>query len=71
MMDKDTIHEIKRIWEKLNEFSKKLSDFTNVRHAESVERLDIADEALCDLDTVYSDKAAELEEALCEISEMI
>lgn len=70
-MKKDTLQEIAKIWEKLNEISKKLSDFTDSRHAESVERLNISDEALCDIDEIYDGRVADMEEALCEISEML
>lgn len=67
--------EITALWDAIERIEKKLSDFTEIRHGESTESIanleTIEEEALCDLDLAYSERTAELEEALCELSEMM
>lgn len=74
-MDKSTLQEIAAIWDKISGIEKKLSDFTESRHAESVESIaaleEMEEEALCDIDLAYSERTADLEEALCELSEIM
>lgn len=65
------LKEITAIWEKLNEIERKLSAFTDTRHAESTERITVSEEALCDVDEAYDQRIADIEDALCEVSEII
>ena len=74
-MDKNTLNEIGALWEKINSLARSASNFTDIRHSESTEGIAnleaMAEEALCDVDTAYDGRVAELEEALCEISELL
>ena len=65
------LKEVSAIWDKLNEIEKKLSAFTDIRHDQNAARITDEEEALCDLDEAYSEHVAELEEALCEVTEMM
>ena len=74
-MDKDTLAEIGALWRKISEVEGKLSGFTDMRHGESVDRIDslesTSEEALCDVDEAYDQRVADVEEALCELTEML
>lgn len=70
-MEKEYLHEIKAIWDKIGEIERKLSAFYDDRHAENADRIDASEEGLCDIDEAYDQRVADVEEALCEISEMM
>lgn len=74
-MDKNVLNEIAALWEKFNSLSRSASDFTDIRHSESTKGIAnleaMAEEALCDVDEAYNKRVADIEEALCEISELL
>ena len=70
-MDKEILHEISVIWDKIQSIEKKLSDLTENRHAENSERIVSSEEALCDVDEAYNQRVADIEDALCEIAEIV
>lgn len=69
-MDKEIAKEIKEIWDKLDEISRKVSVFYDAKHEESTQGITDSQEAMCDMDETYTQRLADIEEALCELAEI-
>ena len=48
--------EIAAIWDKINELEKKLSDFTDIRHAQTTNRVNDVEEALCEISELMEEE---------------
>ena len=69
MNDEIRRREIASLWDKINSIQQSLSEFTELLHSMSLDRIDATEEATCDLDENYAQRIADVEEALCELSE--
>ena len=67
-MDKDTITEIRLIWNKLSEIERKLSDFTDSRHSESMKHINESEDVL---DGIMTEIIPETAESLSEIADTL
>lgn len=75
MIDNETrkfiLQEISPTKQRINDNEKKLSDFTESKTDEVKADVIASEEALCDVDEAYDQRVADIEEALCELTEML
>lgn len=64
------LNEIAKIYDKVRELTTRISKYFDRCHEESIEGITDSQEAMCDMDETYTQRLNDIEEALCEISEM-
>ena len=66
-MDKDTLQEIAKVWDKISEMERKLSNFTEKRHEEDKAGITDNSEGLFDV----ADAVGENSEGIFDIAEVV
>lgn len=66
-MDRDTIQEIAKVWDKIGEMERKLSNFTEERHKEAKEGITGNSEGLFDV----ADAVGENSDGIFDIAEVV
>ena len=63
------VKNLKHVQEQLNDLNKRVCILSETMHAESGQRIDETEDALCETSADFDQRIADIEDALCELTE--